>query len=200
MALTISHVIGILLSYLVGSISSSIIIARIMNLPDPRSLGSGNPGATNMLRTGSKKAALITLFGDLLKGLIPLLIARWLDVETSILCFIGFAAIIGHRYPVYYRFAGGKGVATTLGVLLGLQWQLALIWIAAWLFTAKLSGYSSLAALIAITLLPFASYLLNLPHSITITCVIVAALVVWRHRSNINNLLSGKESKINIKD
>lgn len=196
MALSIFNLLGILMSYLIGSISSSILIASAMNLPDPRSLGSGNPGATNMLRTGSKKAAAMTLLGDLLKGLIPLLVAHWFEVSTVTLCCVGLAAILGHMYPIYYRFTGGKGVATTLGVLLGLQWQLALIWILVWLTTAKLSGYSSLAALIATILLPISSYLLNLPNEVTITCSIITVFVFWRHRSNINNLITGNESKI----
>ncbi len=197
MSVSITHLLAILISYLIGAISSSIIIARVMRLPDPRQLGSGNPGATNMLRTGSKKAAVLTLIGDLLKGLIPLLIARWLGVELTVLCMMGLAAVIGHMYPMYYRFAGGKGVATTLGVILGIQWLLALVWVTLWLVTAKLSGYSSVAALVAITALPLSSYFLNLPTSVTQTCIIIAALVIWRHRSNIKNLLSGKEDKIN---
>ena len=191
--------ISLLISYLIGSISCSILIARAMNLPDPRTLGSGNPGATNMLRTGSKRAAAITLLGDLLKGLIPLLVARWLNFDIDALCFIGLAAIMGHMYPIYYRFAGGKGVATTLGVLIGVAWQLALIWIALWVLTAKLSGYSSLAALIATAALPIFSYLLGLPSIVTVTCSIIAIFVIWRHRSNIQNILAGKESKINNK-
>ena len=199
MDLTIINLLGILISYLIGSISSSILIARAMNLPDPRNLGSGNPGATNMLRTGNKKAAAITLFGDLLKGLLPVLVARSFNVDSYVLCLIGLAAIIGHMYPIYYRFTGGKGVATTLGVLLGIHWQLALIWVAMWLVMAKLFRYSSLAALVATVLLPVSSYLLNQPSVVTITCIIIAILVIWRHRSNINKLLSGQESKIKNK-
>lgn len=199
MTLTMINILGIIVSYLIGSVSSSILIAQAMNLPDPRNLGSGNPGATNMLRTGSKKAAAITLLCDLLKGLIPLLVARGFNVDTYILCLMGLAAILGHMYPVYYRFAGGKGVATTLGVLIGIHWQLALLWVALWLITAKLSGYSSLAALIATALLPVSSYLLKLSNVVTITCIIITIFVIWRHRSNINNLLTGKESKINSK-
>jgi len=199
MALTMINTLSIIAGYLIGSISSSILIAQVMSLPDPRSFGSGNPGATNMLRTGSKKAAAITLLCDLLKGLIPLLVARGFNVDTHILCLIGLAAILGHMYPVYYRFAGGKGVATTLGVLIGIHWQLALLWVALWLITAKLSGYSSLAALVATALLPVSSYVLKLPNIVTITCIIIAVFVIWRHRSNINNLLTGKESKIKNK-
>ena len=167
-----------------------------MHLPDPRKLGSGNPGATNMLRTGNKKAAVLTLLGDLLKGLIPVIVARWFNVDTFVLCLISLAAIIGHMYPIYYRFAGGKGVATTLGILIGLQWQLALVWLALWLITAKLSGYSSLAALVATALIPIASYLLRLPNVVTMTCIIIALLIIWRHRANIKNLICGDEPKI----
>ena len=196
MTITLSNLVGILVSYLLGAISSSILIAKMMNLPDPRNLGSGNPGATNMLRTGSKKAAALTLLGDLLKGLIPVLIARGFNLETHIICLVGLAAIIGHMYPIYYSFSGGKGVATYLGVLFGLHWQLALIWLALWLTSAKLSGYSSLAALVATAVMPLASWLLELPDALTATCALIALLVTWRHQSNIKNLLSGKESKI----
>lgn len=190
------YALCIILAYLAGSISSSIIIARLLHLPDPRSLGSGNPGATNMLRTGSKKAAALTLAGDLLKGLIPLLIARYFGIELFVLCLMGIAATIGHMFPIYYQFRGGKGVATTLGVLLGINWLLAIVWIATWISTAKLTGYSSLAALIATGLLPVTAYLINLPSIVIFLTCSIAILVIWRHQSNIKNLLSGNESKI----
>ncbi len=193
------HWFGIILAYLAGSISSSILIARIFQLPDPRSLGSGNPGATNMLRTGSKKAAAFTLLGDLLKGLIPLLIARSLGFDLFVLCLIGLAATIGHMFPIYYQFRGGKGVATTLGILFGINWLLAIIWIAAWVSTAKLTGYSSLAALVATALLPVVAYFMHLPMVVIYLTGIIATLVIWRHRPNIKNLLAGKESKISKK-
>ena len=157
--------IGVILAYLAGSISCSILIARLLRLPDPRSLGSGNPGATNMLRTGSKKAAAFTLIGDLLKGLIPLLIARSLNFDLFILCLMGMVATLGHMYPIYYQFRGGKGVATTLGVLLGINWILAVVWVASWISTAKLSGYSSLAALVATALLPVVAYLMPVSYT-----------------------------------
>ena len=129
MSAQIVYSISILIAYLVGSIPSAVIISRIMSLPDPRSLGSGNPGATNVLRTGNKKAAAMTLAGDLLKGLIPILIGHWLGFDTAVLCLMGMAAIIGHMYPIFLGFKGGKGVATTLGVLLGINWLLAIGWI-----------------------------------------------------------------------
>lgn len=191
--------LGIILAYLAGSISSSILIARIFQLPDPRSLGSGNPGATNMLRTGSKKAAALTLIGDLLKGLIPLLVARSLGFDMLMLCLMAMAATIGHMYPIYYQFRGGKGVATTLGVLLGINWILAIAWIATWISTAKLSGYSSLAALVATALLPVVAYFMQLQAIVIYLTGAIAILVIWRHRSNIKNLLNGKESKIGAK-
>jgi glycerol-3-phosphate acyltransferase PlsY len=126
----------IMTAYLLGSISSAIIVCQLMGLPDPRSLGSGNPGATNVMRIGGKKAAAITLFGDTLKGLIPVLIGQLLDVPLLILACIGLAAFLGHLYPVFFRFQGGKGVATLLGVLLGINWMLGLAAIGTWLFMA----------------------------------------------------------------
>jgi len=192
--------LGIILAYLAGSISSSILIARCLQLPDPRSLGSGNPGATNMLRTGSKRAAAFTLLGDLLKGLIPLLIARSLGFDLFVLCLMGLAAIIGHMYPIYYKFRGGKGVATTLGVLVGINWILAIIWVATWMSSAKLTGYSSLSALVATALLPIVAYFMHLPMIVIYLTGTIAIIIIWRHQPNIKNLLNGKESKIRTKD
>ena len=196
--LEIIYTFAIILSYLLGSIPSAILVARIMRLPDPRQIGSGNPGATNVLRTGNKKAAAITLISDLLKGLIPLLIARWLGFDLIIICLMGMAAVIGHMFPVFLSFKGGKGVATTLGVLFGISWPLAVLWIVMWLSTARLSGYSSLAAIVAMTSLPVVTWLFNFQQAILVFCIAICALVLWRHRSNINNLLSGKESKIKL--
>ena len=190
------YMLAIIFMYLVGSVSSSIIIARLLHLPDPRILGSGNPGATNMLRTGSKKAAAFTLVGDLVKSLIPLLIARYFEFELYALCLMGLAAIIGHMLPIYYQFRGGKGVATTLGVLLAVKWTLALSWGVIWLCIAIVSRYSSLAAIVATISLPFVAYFQNLHAYILYTTIIIVVLVLWRHQSNIKNLLSGKENKI----
>jgi len=134
-------------AYLLGSINSAIIVSKAFSLPDPRSLGSGNPGATNVLRTGNKIAAAITLAGDLLKGLLPVLAADIITADARIVAATGVAALLGHMYPIYYRFQGGKGVATMLGVLLGLDWILAIIWVVIWLLVAMLLRYSSLAAL-----------------------------------------------------
>lgn len=194
------YMLAVLVMYLIGSISSSIIVARVMRLPDPRGLGSGNPGATNMLRTGSKKAAAYTLVGDLLKSLIPLLIARYYGFELFALCLIGLAAIIGHMFPIYYHFRGGKGVATTLGVLLAIHWPLALCWGVIWLSTAVITRFSSLAAIVATISLPIVSYLFNLSIYLLITTSVIVVLIVWRHQSNIRNLIAGKEDKIGAKD
>lgn len=198
MSLQATYSIAILVAYLLGSVSSAVIVARIMSLPDPRSLGSGNPGATNVLRTGNKKAAAITLLGDLLKGLIPVILARLLHFEPLALCAVGLAAIIGHMYPIFLGFKGGKGVATTLGVLFGVSWPLAVGWIIVWLSVAKLSAYSSLAALSATILLPIAAWLMNYSQAVVILSLAISLLVVWRHRGNIKKLLSGQETKISL--
>ena len=200
MLFQIELVVAVVIAYLVGSISSSIIIAGYLNLPDPRTLGSGNPGATNMLRTGSKKAAVFTLAGDLLKGLLPLIVARWLQFDIQALCLMGLAAILGHMYPIYYRFSGGKGVATNLGVLLGVYWPLALVWTLVWIIVARLSRYSSLAAIVATSVLPLIAWFYKLPDAVFFLMIAVLLLVIWRHRSNIKNLVTGKEDKIGAKD
>ena len=196
MSTQITYSIAIVIAYLIGSISSAVLVSRWMRLPDPRSLGSGNPGATNVLRTGNKKAAALTLSGDLFKGLLPVLLGRWLQFDITLLCLIGLAAIIGHMYPVFLRFKGGKGVATTLGVLLGINWLLGLIWIVVWISVAKIFRYSSLAALLATGSLPIVSWLIDLPQSVVLFTIIISVLIVWRHRNNIKKLLDGTESRI----
>jgi glycerol-3-phosphate acyltransferase PlsY len=192
MSYPLQILIAIIAPYLLGSISSAIITSKIMRLPDPRSSGSGNPGATNVLRVGGKKAAIITLVGDLLKGLIPVEIALLLGADATIIAITGFAAIIGHVFPAYYHFKGGKGVATSLGVILGLNLQLAIIIIAVWLLIFVLFKYSSLAAITAITLsLAYGWGELPLPQYIMLCAVV--ALLLWRHRSNMVRLIQGKE-------
>ena len=183
-------------SYIIGSISSAVLVSRSMGLADPRTVGSGNPGATNVLRSGNKKAAALTLIGDLAKGLLPLLLARQLPVENELLCAMALTAIIGHMYTLFLRFKGGKGVATTLGALLGVQPLLALIWILLWLSVAKLTRYSSLAALTATLSLPLIAWFGLQEPNITLLSSLIAILVSWRHRKNINNLLQGSEGQI----
>ena len=186
----------IIVAYLLGSLSSAIIVCKMMGLPDPRTLGSNNPGATNVLRFGGKKAAAIALLGDMIKGVIPVLIAKFLGAENLTLGLVGFAAFIGHLYPVFFGFKGGKGVATAFGVYLALYWQMGLVVIACWLLVAKVFKISSLAALIASAFAPaIIWYLTNNTDWVVITMVITVMLT-WRHRSNIQNLISGTEDGI----
>jgi glycerol-3-phosphate acyltransferase PlsY len=182
--------------YLLGSISTAIIVCKLMGLPDPRTEGSRNPGATNVARLGGKKAAALTLAGDMLKGLIPVLIAKALHADSTILAATALAAFLGHLYPVFFGFQGGKGVATALGVIFGLQWQAGLVISCIWLAMALLFRYSSLAALTAILLTPLCFMWLLPDRPIIIALIILTVLIFWRHRSNIANLLSGKEGKI----
>ena len=186
----------IILAYLFGSISTAIIVCKVMGLPDPRGEGSGNPGATNVLRLGGKKAAAITLFGDFIKGLAPVLVASYLQVSDQVLALVGFAAFIGHLYPVFFHFRGGKGVATMLGVLFGFDLYVGLATAGTWLFVAKVLKISSLSALIATLLAPFYVWWLAYSFDLVIVTAIMTVILYWRHRSNIRNLLSGKENKI----
>ncbi len=186
----------IVLGYLLGSVSTAIIVCRLMGLPDPRSEGSRNPGATNVLRIGGKKAAAITLAGDFLKGLVPVLIARALGLEPWALAAVAFAAFIGHLYPVFFGFQGGKGVATALGVILGLSWQVAACALAVWLLVAKGLKISSLAALAAAVLAPLFLWLFALPDEYVWTVLVMVALLIWRHRGNIQRLLAGEEGRM----
>ena len=189
----------IVLAYLLGSISTAIITCKLMGLPDPRTQGSKNPGATNVLRFGGKKAAAVTLFGDFLKGLLPVLIGLALQVEPQTLALIGLAAFLGHLYPVFFGFQGGKGVATAFGVILGLSWQVALAALLTWLVMAKVFRISSLSALTAAVLTPLYCWLLTPQTEFIILLAVVSVLLIWRHRSNIQNLLSGREGKIGDK-
>jgi len=183
-------------AYLLGSISSAIIVCRLMGLPDPRSLGSGNPGATNVKRIGGNRPAAITLFGDMLKGLIPVLAGQLLDVSLMILACIGLAAFLGHLYPVFFRFQGGKGVATLLGVLLGINWMLGLAAIATWLFMAYVVKISSLSALVMAALVPVYGWFLHHDWTLVGILIFIVLLLFWRHRQNIRNMMVGKESRI----
>ena len=188
-----------LFAYLLGSISTAIITCKLMGLPDPRTVGSNNPGATNVLRAGGKKAAAITLIGDMLKGLIPALLAVLMSAPNEAIAAAGLAAFLGHLYPVYYAFNGGKGVATMLGVLLGTQWLVGLGTIGVWLLMAFTFRFSSLSALTAALCAPAFIWYITGSEIITITSALMTILLYWRHRSNIKNLLAGKEGKIGSK-
>lgn len=186
----------IIAAYLLGSVSSAIIVCRLMGLPDPRTQGSNNPGATNVLRIGGKKAAAITLVGDSLKGLIPMLIGHALGASPAVLAGIGLAAFIGHLYPVFFGFKGGKGVATALGVQFGLYWPIGLCVAAVWLFVAKVLKISSLSGLISMALAPVFVWLFWDEKALIGMQLIITGLLIWRHRSNIRNLLDGTEDRI----
>jgi glycerol-3-phosphate acyltransferase PlsY len=183
-------------AYLLGSISSAIIVCRLMGLPDPRTQGSNNPGATNVLRIGGKKAAGITLFGDMLKGFIPVALVHFLSDSPMVFALAGVAAFLGHLYPVFFSFKGGKGVATALGVQFGLHWQFGLAVAAIWLFMAKGLKISSLAALVSMALAPVIIWYIWPAQELLIMQVFISILLFWRHRSNIRNLISGAEDKI----
>lgn len=183
-------------AYLMGSLSAAIITCKLMDLPDPRTQGSNNPGATNVLRVGGKKAAAITLLGDALKGVIPVLIAQWMNVQPLILALVALAAFLGHLYPVFFGFRGGKGVATAFGVLVAIAWPVGLALLATWLVMAKLFKISSLSALIAACLSPLYMWLLAPEMAFVVLAAVISVLLIWRHRSNIQNLLHGTEGKI----
>lgn len=188
-----------LLGYLFGSLSAAIAVCRVMGLPDPRTEGSGNPGATNVLRVGGKKPAAIALAGDFLKGTIPVLIARSVSDDPVTLALVGTAAFLGHLYPVFSGFKGGKGVATGLGVLLGWHWAACLLAALTWLAVARLGRISSLAALTAFLLAPGYLWLTTRGVELTLAMAAISALTFWRHRSNISKLLSGTERRIGEK-
>ncbi|HXH03693.1 MAG TPA: glycerol-3-phosphate 1-O-acyltransferase PlsY [Candidatus Competibacteraceae bacterium] len=186
--------------YLLGSLSTAIIVCRLLGLPDPRSQGSRNPGATNVLRIGGKKAAVITLAGDFLKGLIPVLLAKLAGVDPVGLALTALAAFLGHLFPVFFGFQGGKGVATALGVLLGLSWPVALACLGTWLLVAKLTQISSLAALTASVLSPLYLWLFRVPPVYVLVTLVMVALLIWRHKDNIRRLLAGEEGRLIKKD
>jgi len=191
----IFDVVLIAFGYLLGSTSTAIIVCHIMSLPDPRTEGSNNPGATNVLRIGGKKPAAITLVGDFLKGLIPVSLAIGLNATDTVIALTGVAALLGHLFPVFFRFQGGKGVATGLGVFLGLSWQVAVCVSLTWLIVAKVFRISSLSALVATTLAPVFAWLFT-STTFFIASTLIAVLVLWRHTENIKRLVAGKEGKI----
>ncbi len=190
-ALGISLIIG---SYLLGSISSAILICRLFGFGDPRAAGSGNPGATNVLRIGGKKAALLTLFGDSLKGVVPVAVALSLEQSTTIVGLTAVAAFMGHLFPIFFRFKGGKGVATFFGVLFMLNWQLGLYATSCWLICAWAFRISSLSALITALTVPFYAWYFFTEQFIFL--LIICLFLVVRHHQNIRNMVAGSESKL----
>jgi len=196
---TLQIILFPLLAYLIGSISSAILISKVMRLPDPRQIGSGNPGATNVLRSGNKSAAFLTLLCDMLKGLIPVLLAYYFTRTPSVIALAAIAAFMGHLYPVYYGFKGGKGVATAIGVFLGLNIYIFFAFAIAWLATAYLTRMSSFAALAAsaVSLISSVLFWQNLP--VVGAIFVIVAFIFLKHRSNIERIVAGTESKIGEK-
>lgn len=183
----------ILFAYLLGSVSSAIVVCKLMSLPDPREEGSGNPGATNVMRIGGKKAAAITFFGDFLKGLIPVLIAKFIGTPPVFWTFVGLAAFIGHLYPIFFGFKGGKGVATSAGVLLGFDLFVGGAFMLTWITIYQLGKISSLAALITSALAPVYAWFLTEDIFLTFATLVMTGLLLWRHEGNIKRLLSKEE-------
>ncbi|MCW8886688.1 MAG: glycerol-3-phosphate 1-O-acyltransferase PlsY [Motiliproteus sp.] len=192
--LTSTDLLAITFAYLLGSISSAVLVSRLFALEDPRRHGSGNPGATNMLRTGNRTAALLTLFGDLTKGYIAVYLAVQLELSNTAVGLVALAAVIGHLLPLFFKFKGGKGVATTLGVCLAFSPWLGLSQILIWLPVAALSRTSSVAALATALMTPLLSYWL-IPSQ-TIICTSIAALMIARHHRNLKNLINGQEHRL----
>ena len=195
------------IAYLIGSISFAVVVSKCMRLPDPHSYGSGNPGATNVLRTGNKLAAVLTLIGDALKGYLAVVLARVLIGDESLtstlsswlLCGVVIAVFLGHLFPIFHGFKGGKGVATACGILFGINWILGLATLGTWIIVAMFMRYSSLAALAAAVFGPIYFVFLFGFQPMGIALLVVCLLLIWRHRSNIHNLINGKESRIGSK-
>ncbi len=181
-------------AYLLGSISAAILLSRIMGFEDPRSEGSKNPGATNVLRIAGKKAAFFTLVGDFLKGLLPVLLARLLEADSLVVALTGFAAFCGHCFPLFFNFRGGKGVATAIAATVAFDWVAGAILIAIWLLFAKVFRISSLAAIAGFFALPAVVYWREQELATSLVFVALSAILIWRHRGNIQRLIAGTES------
>jgi glycerol-3-phosphate acyltransferase PlsY len=195
------------IAYLIGSVSFAVVVSKCMRLPDPYSYGSGNPGATNVLRTGNKLAAVLTLIGDALKGYIAVMLARLILGDSSltstmgswVLCGVVIAVFVGHLFPIFHGFKGGKGVATACGILFGINWILGVATLSTWIIVAMFMRYSSLAALAAAVFGPIYFVFLFGLQPIGLALLVVCLLLIWRHRGNIQNLMNGTESRIGSK-
>ena len=191
----IQIILFVLIAYLIGSISSAIIVCKLLRLPDPRSTGSNNPGTTNVLRVGGKFPAILTLFGDVLKGVIAVLLVKYFNLHSFTVALVMFAVFLGHLYPVFFRFKGGKGVATTFGALLAFSWPFGLLLVGIWLLVFFVSKVSSLSAIVAsIAAVCFAWCLFEPVYGITITLMVM--LLLFRHKQNIVRLLGKQELKV----
>ena len=192
-------IIYLILAYLIGSLPFAVIVSKAFGLADPRSFGSGNPGATNVLRTGNKAAAVLTLLGDAGKGWLAMAVVEKLGADSTAIAFAGLAAFLGHLFPVFLKFKGGKGVATAVGVLLGLDGWLALGALLTWIATAVVFRFSSLAALVAAAVAPVLAFWLHGTNATTGVVMPMCLLLIWRHQANIQRLLAGTESRIGSK-
>lgn len=197
------NLIFAVIAYLIGSVSFAVVVSKVMGLPDPHSYGSGNPGATNVLRTGNKKAAILTLIGDGLKGYVAVMLVKHLGpgygVDDNGIALAALAVFLGHLFPVFHRFAGGKGVATAAGILFAIHPLLGAGTLATWLIIAFFFRYSSLAALVAAIFAPFFYVLMFGVDIVAGAVLVIGILLIARHRSNIAKLLAGKESRIGEK-
>jgi glycerol-3-phosphate acyltransferase PlsY len=189
----------VVLGYLLGSLSFAVIVSKAFGIADPRTFGSGNPGATNVLRSGNKPAALLTLLGDALKGWVAMWLARKLGADVLGVAAAGVAAFIGHVFPLFLKFKGGKGVATAFGVLAGFNGWLALICAGVWLLTAIVTRYSSLAALVAAVAAPIATAWLGVGNEALVAITAMCGVLILRHRDNIKRLLAGTEGRLGSK-
>lgn len=192
--------VSIILAYLLGSLSSAILVCRLMGLPDPRGEGSGNPGATNVLRVGGRVAGALTLAGDFLKGTVAVWLALLVGLAPAALGAVGVAAFLGHLYPVFFGFKGGKGVATGLGVLLGWSWSVLVVTVGTWLLVAAVTRISSLSALVAFLLAPVYLWGFTGEPALAVAMAVMTAVTYWRHRGNIRRLLAGEEARIGQKE
>jgi glycerol-3-phosphate acyltransferase PlsY len=200
---TLTPALATLAAYLIGSLSFAVIVSRAMGMADPRTYGSGNPGATNVLRSGNKAAAILTLLLDALKGFVPVFAVQWLGPPFGLgegtLALVGLAAFLGHLWPVFFHFKGGKGVATAAGVLLGINPWLGLATLATWVVIAAFFRYSSLAAIVSAVFAPFYQLLIWDSGPVAGAVTLMGLLLVWRHAANIQKLLKGTESKLGHK-
>lgn len=199
MSLVFLFIFLMVLGYAMGSISSAIIVCRMFNLPDPRAEGSKNPGATNVLRIAGKQYAALVMVGDILKGTLPVVIAKLLGADSTAVGFTALAAVVGHMYPIFFQFKGGKGVATAIGALLGLQFLVGVMAIATWLLVVNFTRYSSLASIVTITLSPFYALFITHRMDVFLPLSIIVILVLFKHRNNITRLLDGVEPKVTLK-
>lgn len=198
---TLIPIIWIVAAYLIGSISFGILMSKAFGLPDPRTVGSGNPGATNVARSGKKLPAILTLLGDAFKGWLPVWLALQSNMLMWVVAAVGLAVFLGHLYPIFHRFKGGKGVATALGVMLAIAPLLGLAALVTWIVVFAISRYSSLGAIVAAALSPvYAWFLLSAYKDYIITVAVMSIFLIWRHKTNIQKLLAGTESGFSKKE